>query len=79
MSEDVLALLNENPGEATDLDAATIANLLAQGIDARAIGGGSPWCVRQALVSFERYRPLCTGEPALIFGILHNGLIDLAA
>ena len=40
MSEDVLALLNENPGEATDLDAATIANLLAQGIDARAIGGG---------------------------------------
>jgi hypothetical protein len=81
VAEDVLALLEENPDEAADLDCATIANLLAQGVDALAIG--SPWCVRRAYVSFQpwgdSYLPLCTGEPALIFGIFDRGLIDLAA
>jgi len=77
---DVLALL-EDPAEGVSLDDATLANLLAQGVDATAIG--SPWCVCRAHVMFQpwadRYEPMVTGEPALIFGILAHGLIDLAA
>src|SRR5689334_20846344 len=80
MTEDVLALL-EDPDEAASLDGGTLANLLAEGIDIMAIT--SPWCVSRAHVTFQpradRYVPIVTGEPALIFGILDDGLIDLAA
>jgi hypothetical protein len=81
VSEDVLALLEDDPAEAGPLDHVTLASLFAQGIDAPAIA--TPWCVSRAHVCFlpwaNRYVPMCTGEPALIFGILDDGLIDLAA
>jgi hypothetical protein len=81
VSEDLLALIEDNPDEAVNLDQATLTNLLAQGIAASAIA--SPWGVARARVCFrhwaDRYFPMCTGEPALIFGILDDGLIDLVA
>src|SRR4051812_46010663 len=79
--EAVLSVLDEDPDEAADLDGESLANLLAQGIDIKAIA--LPWCVTRAYVMFQpwadRYVPMVTGEPALIFGILDHGLIDLAA
>jgi hypothetical protein len=79
-NSDLLDLL-VNPEEASALDHLTLTSLLALGIDMMAIA--SPWCLSRAHVAFlpraDRYMPLCTGEPALIFGILDPGPIDLAA
>jgi hypothetical protein len=54
--------------------------LLDAGIDPADIA--SPWLICRARVIFGgngRYRPDRIGEPALIIGVLDNGLVDIAA
>jgi hypothetical protein len=77
---DALALWLD-PTEASPLDDETLSRLRSMGIDIEAIT--TPWCVSWTHVNFEssgnRYVPMATGEPALIFGVIDDGLIDLVA
>ena len=74
--------LLDDPAECRCLDNPQIQSLLHKGISPMALGG--PWAVLSGKVIFDqdppRYRPLATGEGALIFGVLdqpYTGSEDL--
>jgi hypothetical protein len=77
--DDVLAMWFD-PAEVGPLDDGTLQRLLGMGIDPADIG--SPWSIRRMRVAYDsegRYTPTPVGEPALIIGVLDDGLIDFAA
>ena len=77
--DDVLARWLD-PAEVGPLDGGTLRHLLAAGIDPADIV--HPWSICRARVIFDgngRYRPDRVGQPALIIGVLDNGLVDIAA
>jgi hypothetical protein len=77
--DDVLALWLD-PAEVGPLDGVTLRHLLDAGIDPADIY--SPWSISRARVIFDsngRYLPNPVGEPALIIGVLDDGLVDIAA
>jgi hypothetical protein len=77
--DDVLARWLD-PAEVGRLDGETLRQLLGMGIDPADIA--SPLSICRARVIFDgngRYRPDGVGEPALIIGVLDNGLVDIAA
>jgi hypothetical protein len=77
--DDVLARWLD-PAEVGPLDGGTLRHLLDAGIDPADIA--SPWSICRAHVIFDgngRYGPDRSGQPALIIGVLDNGLVDIAA